>query len=404
MKRFFHLFKIKGFTIFVVCMILMGVSLSITFPFLSLYFTEELGISAGAFGLFMAISSIGGVIVNNAIAKKSDSGLERKWIIIVAMVASALSYFSYVFFHQFAGLLLAVTFFGGLGAPAFPQIFASAQYSANRSGSDDIIFAMSTLRSLFSFGFLIGPLLGTVILLKMDYVGLFMSTGIIFVILAVIVSIFLEKENHVQSSKQVKVKSEIPYTMKDKIILFPVIAFTLLFAINSINSINTPLFVVNDLGGTQKDVGLISSVCAGLEVPIMLILGALGKRISNLLLMISACFIGISYYLLMSFAIEPWQAIALQFIQAIFIAIVMGNGLSYFAEILPNDPGVASTYYANGQTIGKLIGTSGGGFLSEVLGFRYANIACIVILFVAFIALWLAKRESIPVKNVEIAN
>ena len=45
-----------------------------------------------------------------------------------------------------------------------PQIYASAQESASESNSDDKTFAMSSLRSLVSLGFLIGPLGGTFIL------------------------------------------------------------------------------------------------------------------------------------------------------------------------------------------------------------------------------------------------
>lgn len=61
-------------------MLLVGIGISITQPYLSLYFIEDFGMSAGAFGVFMAISSLSGVLVNSRIAKHSDSGLDRKWL------------------------------------------------------------------------------------------------------------------------------------------------------------------------------------------------------------------------------------------------------------------------------------------------------------------------------------
>jgi len=97
---------------------------------------------------------------------------------------------------------------------------------------------------------------------------------------------------------------------------------------------------------------------------------------------------------LLTFSSSPWNVIVLQIIQAIQVAIVMGNGLSYFAEIFPNAPGIASTFYANGQTLGKLLGTLGGGFLAQILGFRYVNIACVIILLFAVIALWMTKNHN----------
>jgi len=394
MIRFFKLFSINGFTIFVFCMILMGISISITVPFLSLYATKELGMSTSAFGIFIAISSISGVFVNSALAKRSDGNWDRKWIIIIAMISSSFSYFAYVIFHHYFVLLITVTFFGGIGAASMPQIFAYAQASANASGSDDIIFAMSTLRSLFSLGFLIGPLIGTIILSAMDYEGLFICTALIFVLIAILVFFFLSNSKPMSNQNPTKQIESKTYSIKDKKIALPFIAFILLFAINNINGINTPLFIVNDLNGSQTDVGLVASICAGLEIPIMIVLGAWGKKVSNLALIISACFIGMSYHLILTFSSSPWNVIVLQIIQAIQVAIVMGNGLSYFAEIFPDAPGIASTLYANGQTLGRLLGTLGGGFLAQLFGFRYVNIACIIILIFAFISLWITKNHK----------
>lgn len=174
--RLKNLFAIQGYSLFVICMLLVGIGISITMPYLSLYSTEEFGMSTGAFGVFMAVSSLSGVVVNSLIAKRSDQGLDRRWIIISAMLSSALGYASYLVFDNFFFLLIAVTFFNGLGAAAMPQIYASAQESANESKSDDKTFAMSTLRSLVSLGFLVGPLGGTFILGFYGYKGLFLGT------------------------------------------------------------------------------------------------------------------------------------------------------------------------------------------------------------------------------------
>lgn len=75
-----------------ICMLLVGTGISITMPYLSLYSTEEFGMSTGAFGIFMAVSSLSGVLINSFIAQRSDSGINRKNIIIFAMFSSALGY------------------------------------------------------------------------------------------------------------------------------------------------------------------------------------------------------------------------------------------------------------------------------------------------------------------------
>lgn len=397
--RLKSLFAIKGYRLLVICMLLVGTGISITLPYLSLYLTEDVGMSAGAFGVFMAVSSLSGVMVNSLIAKRSDSGLERKWIIIAAMLSSALGYASYLIFQNFFILLIVVSFFNGLGAVAMPQIYAYAQESANASKSEDKTFAMSTLRSLVSLGFLVGPLGGTLILGMAGYKGLFLGTSAIFFITAFLVFLFLQKSKAVQSNTRER-KNTDTSLFKSKQIRQPLIAFIFLFAVNAISGIITPLFIVNELQGTHREVGLVVSVCAGLEIPIMLMLGALGRKVSNHTLMISGCVIAVIYFTILSVSTHSWQLIAAQLLQAAFVAILMGNGLSYFADLLPDSPGLSASIYYNGSIIGRLVGNLGGGIIAQFVGFRYVYWICLVLVIFSFFILWRTRQcEKVEVST-----
>ncbi|SMF84974.1 Predicted arabinose efflux permease, MFS family [Paenibacillus uliginis N3/975] len=375
--------------------LLVGVGISITQPYLSLYATEDLGMSAGAFGVFIAVSSLSGVVVNSLIVKRSDSGLDRKWLIILAMLSSALGYASYLVFDNFIILLIVITIFNGYGASAMPQIYAYAQESAIESQTSDRTFAMSTLRSLVSLGFLIGPLVGTLILGLLGYRGLFLGTSAIYLTIASLIFLFLQKRKTVQGNDK-KRKSKATSSLKNRQIMQPLIAFTLLFAVNAINGINTPLFIINELQGTHMDVGLVVSISAGLEIPIMLTLGALGRKISNHSLMIIGCFVALIYYSILSISTDSWQLIAAQLLQATYVAIVMGNGLSYFTDLLPDSPGLSTTIYYNGSIIGRLVGNMGGGIIAQFVGFRHVYWACLAIVIFSLFILWRTKphRES----------
>ncbi|MGO4374837.1 hypothetical protein AB4Z21_29620 [Paenibacillus sp. MCAF20] len=82
--------------------------------------------------------------------------------------------------------------------------------------------------------------------------------------------------------------------------------------------------------------------------------------------MIGACFIAIIYNIILSVSTHSWQLIAAQLLHAVFVAIVMGNGLSYFTELLPDSPGMSSTIYYNGSIIGRLAGNLGGGIIAQL--------------------------------------
>ncbi len=372
-------------------MLLIGIGLSTTLPYVSLYCTQDLGMSVSTFGVFMAVSRLSGVVVNSLIAKRSDSGLDRKWLIISATCSSVFGYTSYLIFHNLFILVLTVALFNGLGAPAMPQMYAYARESAAARKFDDMTFAMSTLRSLLSLGFVVGPLAGTIILRLLGYKGLFLGTSIIYAIIASLLFLFLPHRKAQGSMKRGGHTRTSP--LKNRQIRLPLIAFTMLFAVNAVNMMNTPLFIVNDIHGTHMDVGLVTSVSAALEIPIMIALGALASRISNHTLMMYGCLVAVLYYTVLSVSSYAWELIVAQLFQAAFIAIVMGNGLSYFTDLLPDSPGVATTIYSNGSTIGLLIGSLGAGVMAQYAGFRSVYWACLALVTLAFVVL----RRSRPV-------
>lgn len=110
--------------------------------------------------------------------------------------------------------------------------------------------------------------------------------------------------------------------------------------------------------------------------------------------MMIGCVIGVIYFTVLSVSTDSWQIIAAQLLQAIYVAIVMGNGLSYFTELLPNSPGMSATIYSNGSTLGRLVGNLGGGIIAQFIGFRYVNWVCLVLVTLSFVILWRTRPQE----------
>ncbi|WP_144027316.1 sugar efflux transporter [Paenibacillus selenitireducens] len=390
--RMIKLLRIENYSLFIISMTLLGIAMSLTGPFLSLYCTEVLGMSTGAFGLFMATLSLCGVIVNSLIASRSDKGMDRKIIIMVATMSYAMGYGSYLVFHNYYVLLVVVALFIGIGSPAMSQIFASARESLIESESQDTTFANSLLRSLFSLGFLIGPLVGTVLLTNVGYKGVFSGTSIIFLIITVSVFLFLKPMPKKIGAMSI---SQDKSPLRQKQVLVPFIALIILFICHSTNYINTALFIVHTLNGTKADVGIVTSLCAGLEVPIMIGLGLLSARVSSRSLMISGCLVGLSYYAVMLVSTQVWQIVAAQLLQATFVAILMSIGLSYFQELMPHMAGTATTMFSNATIIGNLVGNISGGFFAQVAGYRNVYLMCLMLGAAALFLFTRTKAQTV---------
>ncbi|MBY3619617.1 sugar efflux transporter [Acinetobacter sp. CUI P1] len=395
-KRLTALFSIPSYALLFLCMLLQGMAISLSAPFLSIYFTEQLGVSVGLFGIFLATTLIAGIWISTLIGRRSDLGLNRKHIYLVATLCNALAYSGYLLIQDFTILFIYMIVFTALGAPGMPQLFAIAREAVNKSGFTDTAFANSTLRSAFSLGFITGPLIGTLLIAAIGFKGIFTGTIGVFLLVALLVFLFLKSNTDtVLSSNKAEVKVKSFRLGQNRNILLPFLILILMYVAHWTSSINTALFITNNLGGSTSDVGLVSSICAALEIPFMIMLGLLSAKYSNRALMMCGAILGGAYYLVVIFSGEMWQMLAAQVLLAVFVAVISAIGISYIQDLLPNMPGYASTLYSNSSTIGRLIGSLVGGGLASIVGYRYSFVLCFILIIVSLVMLAVSGRHPL---------
>ncbi|AIQ34266.1 MULTISPECIES: sugar efflux transporter [unclassified Paenibacillus] len=393
-KRLTALFSIPSYALLFLCMLLQGMGISLSTPFLSIYFTEQLGVSVGMFGIFLATTLVAGIWISTLIGRRSDLGLNRKHIYLVATLCNALAFGGYLLIQDFTILFIYMIVFTALGAPGMPQLFAIAREAVNKSDFTDTAFANSTLRSAFSLGFITGPLIGTLLIAAVGFKGIFSGTIGVFLLVALLVFLFLKSNTELSSNKaEVKVKSF--RLVQNRNILLPFLILILMYVAHWTSSINTALFITNNLGGTTSDVGLVSSICAALEIPFMIMLGLLSAKYSNRSLMMCGAILGGAYYLVVILSGAMWQMLAAQVLLAVFVAVISAIGISYIQDLLPSMPGYASTLYSNSSTIGRLIGSLVGGGLATLVGYRYSFVLCFVLITIALIMLAVSGRQPV---------
>ena len=338
-KRLTELFSIPSYALLFLCMFLQGMGVSLSVPFLSIYFTEQLGVSALVFGIFLAATLIAGIWISMLIGRRSDHGLNRKSIYLIATLCNALAYSGYLLFKDFTILFIYMTVFTALGAPGMPQLFAIAKEAVNKSNLTDHAFANSTLRSAFSLGFITGPLIGTVLIAAVGFKGIFSGTIGVFLLVALLIFLFLKSNTELKTSKA-EVKALSFRLGQNRNILIPFLILMLMYIAHWTSSLNTALFITNNLGGTTSDVGLVSSICAALEIPFMIMLGLLSAKYSTRILMMCGAILGGVYYIVVLTSSAMWQMLAAQILLAVFVAVISAIGISYIQDCsLPSMPG-----------------------------------------------------------------
>lgn len=398
---FRDLLTIKNYKLFLINMIILGMALAITVPFFVLYATQELGMTRGMYGVMMALFALAGFMVNTIVARFSDRpNFNRKRMIIFAVLMASIAFSTYFYIDNPILFIMIYVFFGGMAAPAMPQLYASARESINVSASSkNAVFANTLLRSMFSFGFLFGPLVGTILLKKFGFAGIFGGTIALYV---VVLLSFLFYYEDIKIEKPAYHKGRIepvaPNLMKDMYLLIPFLAFVFLHIGQWMYTLNMPLFVTEYLKDDETNVGYLASLCAGLEVPFMIILGMLASRFqTRTLLMIGALFGG-GYYFSIGVFDDVTAMLIGQTCLAFFLAILLGLGISYFQDILPDFPGYASTLFSNAMIAGQLLGNLLGGVMSDIVGLGNVFFVSSAFVLIAFVLLIFTK----PVKMEDI--
>ncbi|HAR6488503.1 TPA: MFS transporter [Staphylococcus pseudintermedius] len=400
---FRELLTIKNYKLFIVNMMLIGMGIAITVPFFVLFATNQLGMTTNQFGLLLALAAISQFTMNSIVARFSDThAINRKVIIIVGLFMGAISFTLPFFVHSVVLFIILYAIFQGLFAPAMPQLYASARESINQSTSSSrAVFANSVLRSMFSFGFLFGPLVGNILNQSWGYSGLFGGTvAIILTTLPLQVFFFKDIKAKKPVRDSIMTEQDAPSMLKHRYLIVPFIAFVLLHIGQWMYTLNMPLFVTQYLHEEEKYVGHLASLCAGLEVPFMIILGMVASKVETRTLLAIAAVCGSLFFGSIGIFESIHMMLVGQVLLAAFLAVLLGIGISYFQDVLPQYPGYASTLFANAMVIGQLLGNLLGGAMSQWVGLGNVFYVSALSLACGFVLILFTKKSRKTVQTV----
>ncbi|ELK4042507.1 sugar efflux transporter [Staphylococcus pseudintermedius] len=400
---FRELLTIKNYKLFIVNMMLIGMGIAITVPFFVLFATNQLGMTTNQFGLLLALAAITQFTMNSIVARFSDThAINRKVIIIVGLFMGAISFTLPFFVHSVVLFIILYAIFQGLFAPAMPQLYASARESINQSTSSSrAVFANSVLRSMFSFGFLFGPLVGNILNQSWGYSGLFGGT-VAIILTTLLLQVFFFKD--IKAKKPVRdsimTEQDAPSMLKHRYLIVLFIAFVLLHIGQWMYTLNMPLFVTQYLHEEEKYVGHLASLCAGLEVPFMIILGMVASKVETRTLLAIAAVCGSLFFGSIGIFESIHIMLVGQVLLAAFLAVLLGIGISYFQDVLPQYPGYASTLFANAMVIGQLLGNLLGGAMSQWVGLGNVFYVSALSLACGFVLILFTKKSRKTVQTV----
>jgi MFS transporter, SET family, sugar efflux transporter len=256
---------------------------------------------------------------------------------------------------------------------------------------------ISLLRVSFSLAWTIGPAIGATVMVHFSYRGIFLGAAALFLLFLIGVLKFVPHRAHPPVAHQAA-REPLRRVLRRPVILAHFAGFVLVFAAFTMNMMNLPLLVTQQLGGSERDLGIIFGIAPVAEMPLMIWFGRLAARGHQVNLIRFGVFIGACYFLALTFVGAPWHIYPMQILSAASIAITTNVAITFFQDLVPGQAGVATSIYSNSYSAGNLLGYFGFGVLLNTVGHRgifWTCMALSVVTLVIFLA-YRHRNEAAP--------
>ncbi|MFC0400701.1 sugar efflux transporter [Paraburkholderia rhizosphaerae] len=394
--RLAELARIPFFMPLAAATLMLGVAMSFTAPYLSLFGVEQAGMTPLMLGIFMTLIAASGVVTSAWAGKWTDRHGHHRSLLLGALVLAALGYLLICFVRDYRALLVIGVVFLGSSGSALSLVFAFGRAALPVRDEGERAFAAATLRTLLSVAWVFGPSLGALVLAAAGFHGLFLFAAASFAGCAAIIWRMHEvpggdlhsAPNHVAgdpaSSLEVTTpEPEVPLqpdythaTAPMRQIWRSVLALTLIGLAANATMIVLPLYIVRGLHGTRIDVSIMLGLGAFLEIPMMLALGARGGRLNKLRWLAACSVVHVIYFIAMAAAGSVNVLIPMQSLSAFVVAVTSCLGMTYVQDLMPTKPGAATALFFNASRVGSILSGVLSGLLVAGIGYRGTFLAC----------------------------
>jgi len=368
----------------------LGIAESMIGPYLVLYGTQTAHLTPLQVGVFVSLISVSGLAVSTWLGRRYDRDASRGPA-LVTLAAPALGYAALTTTTSYPLLLLIAVGLLSAGTAAFPQVFALARTHHEHTGEVTAGRRTPALRSTWSLAWAVGPMIGAGLLASGNYHQLLLATALAFALVAVPLVLLGRTPRAPRRERETPAASRPTGAM-----LLAAASFTCFHTAMLSGSVVLPLYVTGTLHQPDRQVGLLFTVCALVEIPVALATMALPAARRKLVILAGMGLLA-GYFVLVAVSTTMPLLIGTQVARGVALASAGTLGITYVQDLAPHAPGRATTLFANTLTVGSLVSGLLAGAVTQALGFRPALLACAA-LTVSGVILLAGVRPRTPAK------
>lgn len=393
--RLLSLTRIPFFLPLASATLMLGIAMSFTAPYLSLFSVEQANMTPLRLGAFMTVIAASGVVASAFAGKWTDRRGHHRELLLAALIASALGFLLLCLVRNYAALVAIGVAFLGAGGSAMSLVFSFARSALPVDDEAERSFALATLRTVLSMAWVFGPSVGALVLAAVGFYGLFLFAAACFAACGAIVWRMHDSPKGDPHSAPAHYAGDpsslLEVTAPDTEELVPphaglshpraeiwrsTVALTLIGLAASATMIVLPLYVVHGMHGTRIDVSVMLGLGALLEIPMMLALGARGSRLNKQRWLAACAAVHMVYFVAVAAAPNIPFLIPMQAFNAFVVSVTSCLGMTYMQDLMPRSPGSATALFFNASRVGSILSGVLSGALVAALGYRGTFLVC----------------------------
>jgi MFS family permease len=352
----------------------LGFTYASTVPYLSIIGVDQLGMSTWLFSALGVAAAIAGTFSSVVLGYFSDRVQDRKTSILIVLAIGALGFGSFAVLPSIWSFVFCLLIIYPISNSAYPQLFAIIRSQTNAFGEREAVAINSVVRSIYAGSWILVPgAVGLFIATRENVTDCYAIAAGAFALCFCIFAVFgSSNKNEVHSSISAWNGIKTAFGLvASKRIFYRILALGLIATVHPANSNLLPLFITHLPNGSTKDVGIVSGLVAGLEIPFMLLGGYFNHRMPLWKIIIAAGLVHAVYLFGLGLVSSLWHIYALTILNAAGAAILLSLHLSYVQELLPDRPGLGTSLLSISSLLYRSLGALVFGS-ADMLGFSGA--------------------------------